>query len=574
MNFRVTTLFLRLTILFFAGILLGLETNCIAQSATQSVQDTPAELTPLNDSVVSVQEIEDLAAQVSASPTLDDPQKADLKQRLERAKQALANAQSSAAKTAELKKQSTDVAQRVSETKSKLEQTQPGLPQAIGNLSPDQLASQIADLEIQLTAATSRGQELTVEPTRRQTRLSEIPNQLAKANEELESIREQQTHVAAPNESANESKARKYWLAAREAELLQSIELLNQERTSYASTAELLPLQQQLADKTVSQLRSRIDELKKIQTERKREQATDTVRSMKQLADRIPQALKELANSNVELAEFQRTLITESTQATANVTEIETAKDQVTTELATSTRRVEAVGLTDALGAMFRERRDEFQELATRFQPNLAVREKIETYQSKSFRLEDEIKTLERTLAEPDAPQVNWESDSIDWESLSEPDAKWVLLKKRRKLLGDTLQSQNTLLQSVIDSDTRRRELSSTIEKYNSFVNRRLFWTRSAPFVSVDELKQFPASVAWVAAPSNWASSVNAMGRSFKVGPLRSALVCLIAIGLIVWRSRTRRYIIEQGKLATRFDSTFRPTCMTLLASACVVALP
>ena len=563
MNFSVTILFLRLIILFFFSCLLGLETDCIAQSSTQFVQESPA----LSGTVVSVQAIDNLIAEIAANSSLEDTQKADLKQRLDRAKQAHANAEALAAKSAELKKQSTNVAQRIAETKSKLEQAESKSPEALGELSSGQLTSQISDLEIQLTPAAKRAQELDVELTRRQTRLNEIPEDLASANKELESTLKQQSQVDAPNESASETKARKLWLAARENELRQTVNLLNQERTTYASTTELLPLQQQLADKTVSQLRASFDRLKKAQTERKREQAAETVKATQSLVNRVPDSLKDLAQSNVDLAESQRKLISDAALATSNVTEIETAKDSVTKELATSTQRVDAIGLTDALGTMFRKRRDDFQELAHKFQPDLSVREKIESYQTESFRWEDEIDENDQMLSELDSPDINWESEEINLKALSETDAKWVLLKKRGKLLNETLQAQNSLMQSVINSDTRRRELSTAIEKYQSFVNRRLFWTRSAPLVSVSEFEHFPSAVAWVVAPDNWGISLRAIGRSFRISPLRSLLVSIIALGLIVWRSRTRRFIIEQGKLADRADSTFRPTWLTLLAS-------
>ncbi|WP_419188969.1 mechanosensitive ion channel domain-containing protein [Stieleria marina] len=539
----------------------------------QSELNKPGQTTAAEVTEVSAESIAEIADQIDLDTELNDELKASLKQRLERTKQSLLSVEKSKKETASFAEMTKGVGDEIKSLTQKIEREKASPIASIDALTADQLATQIPDAELQLAKATSENQQLSTEPTRRQTRLSEIPAQLIEATEELASTQKQLAEGKAGNETAVETKARTLWLTARAQELKQVLERLGQERAAYAATSELLPLRQQLANQSVTLLRKKVDAMKERRTKLQREQAADTVRHTQDLVDLIPDALKSLAADNVELAKRQRKLISESAKATNNVSEIENAKEEVENELATSISRVETVGLTDALGAIFRERRDTFSNLGNQYQPDLSIGDKIAEYQTESFRLEDAIRKVDLELQELEAPAIEWKSNSVDWKSLSPPEARWVLLKKHRALMSDTLEELNSMILSIGTGDTRRRELANAIENYNDFVNRRLFWTRSAPVVSIDELRQLPAAVSWSANPAKWLSAAGAIGRSFRLRPAQSALVVLLGLALIVWRSRMRRFIAEQGVLAKHSHSTFHPTYRTLLASIVAAAV-
>jgi potassium efflux system protein len=537
-------------------------------------QSVPGQIDPngLDQVPVSVEQIDDATVEIESDASLTADQKDLLNQRLQRGKQALLNAAKLPEQADSFAKMNVDVPSQIKELKSQIGQAESQPIVSYADLSVDELTAQVAEFGDLLSKATSQAQQLSVEPARRQTRLNEIAKQLIETDQEIETIQAQLKRAAAPNESVLEAKVRTMWLAARAKELVLTKELLTKERNAYLRTSELLPVQQQAATQAVSSYRATLATLNEQLVQRKRSVAADTIRKAENLVKQVPKPLTELAIENVQLAKKQSRLIADVGQVAANLSEIETAKDEVAKESATSKSRVSAVGLTDALGVMFRERRETFEKLAVRFQPNLSVRQKIAGHQIESFQIEDAIRRVDLELEQFDAPKIDWESDEIDWQSLSTSDAEWTLLKKHRKLLAETLEAQKSLLQSVLDGDTSRRDLAKEIRDYNAFVNQRLFWTRSAPLLSVDELKQFPSALSWLVQPINWSASLRAIGRSFSNLPLQSLLVTMLGISILVGRSRLRRFTIVQGGLANRYSSTFAPTLRALLASIVAAA--
>lgn len=552
----------RLRLFISTAILFAVAVPCSPASLAQSATTLSQE----DSTGVSVQQIESELERIGASQELDDAQKAALKEMLGKAKGALNTAKTEGEAAQQFEQAAATAADQ---TKSLGEQAEEKTdePTIAQDASVESLSQRLAAVKADLLVATTKATEAAKEPARRRARLTEMPVLLDAAERELADAQSQLAKPAPANESPIESSARELLAKARIEGLKATVARLTQEESAYIATSELLPLEQALLDRQVERLGQEARLLQEAIATKQSEKARETTAALQRTTSEVPQRLRQLAKMNLELAQMQSRLLSESSEAQATREAVEAAVEEVKSELKTSESRVEAVGLTDALGLMFRERRQDFEALRYQYRPKDGLKEQIQKYQIDSFRLEDELDYIKQDLSDVQAPEVDWESEEIDWTKLTAADARWVILRKRQKLIDETLETQNDVLQTVLINDTHRRQLTLEIERFNVFVDTHLFWTRSAPAFSLAELNSAPATLGWMTNPVNW----NGLGRQMLGAagfrPLQSLALVLLVLAMLYARPRFRRTIAAEGKEAHRFSAQYRSTFHALAAT-------
>ena len=517
---------------------------------------------------ITIENVEAEMAAIDGDSGLDEDQKSQSKEILQRAKRSLENVQADKKQAKQFESSIASVSADAKELAKQIENQTADELKIDREASLEVLTQQLASAKADLQSVSANAAELVGEPTRRRARLAEIPGLVADAKRSLTDVEKQLDQPAPANESAAESATRRLFIKSQAAELQAASDRLAQEQAFYLATAELVPLQQKLASAKVQRLNQEIKLLQDTVVEMQSEKARQTTEALTKTTDEVPQSLRELAQSNLALAKTQAKLISESTEAQQSLSDVQLAVEKVTEELKTSESRMDAVGLTDALGFMFRQRRQEFQELRYEFRPRDALKAQIQQYQFDSFRLEDELRTIKRDLNAVTPPAIDWQSEKIDWKALSESDAKWVLQKKREKLIEETTQTQNEALQTKLSIDTQKRQLQQEIIRFNSFVDRHLFWTRSARALSLEELKVAPKTLQWITSLDNWRAISLQMLRTATSRPLSSLALAFLLAAIWYVRPSFRRTIESEGKSANRFSATFRSTLNSLAATA------
>ncbi|QDV88175.1 mechanosensitive ion channel domain-containing protein [Planctomycetes bacterium TBK1r] len=549
-------------------LVLVLSWACNGQDATPTTPVSPvvASNGPTADSIDA-----DLAA-LELKTDLDDATKARLAAMLQQAKKTLQQGQSQQELAKQYAQMIGGVATRRAEIQAKLDALASSEPKIDPNLSLADATQNLATLKAELAAASKQVTDLTAESVRRRTRLTEIPSQLTDAERERTEVSKQQSQPAPVNESAIESQTRKTLLATRAEELSTRIESLQNEQAAYTATVDLLPLERKLAEANVAQLRRQTEMLQAAVLEMQKDQVQATAANLEQTVNAVPKSLKSLAEENVELADIQKQLIEQAAQTQQNLVAVQAAIDEVKADQKSSQERIDAVGLTDALGVILRQQREEAKTLRNKFRPRDDLNKKVEEYQLSSFRLEDELTDINQWLDQREAPSVDWDTTEIAWSELSSAEAEWVLVRKRRQLIEETLQSQNAVLQSMLTSDTQRHELILLIDQFTNTIDVHLFWTKDAPTISLEELTVAPELLQWVSSPASWAKAVEQMVLTVTLKPLPSLALVVLAFAVLFGRAWARRRIKYEGDEATKINVGFEST-LRALAATFIVAM-
>ena len=555
---------LRLRLCISTAILVAVASLYSPVSLAQSPKST---LLQSDSTGVSVEQIESELERIGFSQDLDDTQKASLKEILGRAKEALGAAKLEREAAKQFEKAAASVADQTKAIAKQVENKSTDEPEIAEDATVESLSQRLAVVKADLQVATTKLTEAADEPGRRRVRLTEIPELLGAAERDIADVQSQLAQSAPANESPIESASREALVKARIEALKAKIVRLNQEQLAYLATSELLPLEQKLLERQVERLGKEAKLLQETIATKQTAKAMKTAAALQRTTSLVPESLRELAEKNLELAEAQTRLLSESTEAQGTQTAVVAAVEEVKNELKTSESRVKAVGLTDALGLMLRERRQDFDELRYKYRPKDRLKQQIQKYQIDSFRLEDEIDDIQEELSGAEAPTIGWEAEDIEWAKLSESDARWVILQKRQKLIDETLETQNEVLQTLLTNDTHRRQLVLEIDQFNDFVDTHLFWTRSAPTISLDELKSAPATVQWVIQPENWLAVGQQMLAAAGFRPLQCLALISLMLSVFYAQPRFRRTIAAEGKEAHRFSADYRSTLHALAAT-------
>ena len=522
---------------------------------------------------ITVETIDRDLAALESNTTLSNAQKANVADLLQRARQTLQRANDRRDASHRFQQMVATAPTDLQKAKEQLEAARHEQPDVDAEATIEALSQRLVTTTSKLNEAAARVTELAAEPTRRRTRLAEIPTLLADTERELDQLRKQQSQDAPANESPSEAQARDTLWKAKFDELQLKMESLQQEQSAYAATTELLPLQKTVAETTVNILRREVELLQQSIEAKQKQRVQDTTTTLRQTASVVPAQLRDLADKNIELAQIQQQLLSKSSKTTQTLADVQTALTEVQSELKSSERRVDAVGLTNALGTIFRQRRADFEALRSKFRPRADLQKQIGQYQMDAFQLEDERDRIDKQLADQQPVAIDWKSTNIPWDRLSAANMEWVLLRKRRQLIDDTLQAQNAVLQTMLTSDTQRRELMQAIDRYNSFVDRHLFWTRSSEAFSLNELSALPAATSWLFGWDQWIGVASQMVTTTTAKPIQSILLVALAIAMIFARPRFRGVIAREGEAATRIHATYHSTIISLLATLASAAV-
>ncbi|MEM6472932.1 MAG: mechanosensitive ion channel domain-containing protein, partial [Planctomycetota bacterium] len=510
---------------------------------------------------------------IDADTKLDDEQRAALREKLDQAATALEQAKSLRAKAKDFDELVASAPERQVEIDNQLESIKDKAAEVDLSKSASQLNAELASVSSDLNEENGRVEFFTAEPARRRSKIAEIPESLAQIDDELSKLKSQLGEVLDPQESNLSTEIERLYSRARFEELTASAASLRSEQAAYTTTGDLLAAERRLAESKSRRLIAYKKLLQEAIAEKQREEAEETANDLRRTLDDVPESLREFATKNIELAESQQALINEEAVTKQETEDIKQARLDVEASLATSKDRVDEVGLTEALGYMLRTKRAEAEKTAVEFRPRSDVRTKIRENQISTFTNEDELRSVKKQIADLEDPGVDWESKDVDWQSLSLDEAKWVLLRNRQQLLEETQQSRDAVLQSLLVSDTQRRELVKSINEFTTYVDQRLFWTRSASVVSISELRSLPAAFQWMVDPDNWSRVWSVMGTTVTSRTARILLVILAVIFLMYFRPRFRDAIVREGEAANKLNVTFRSTAIALLATiadACV----
>lgn len=601
----------RAALLLIAAALLPASTSAQSNPASQPAESQGApssqpasSSTPTSDAAVAPRRVEPSAAEISAErvreemariqadTTLSDTARAAALKLCEDAIAQLAAAEQNSAKAA-------GFAEMVASTPDQLDQVNHELSRPlvssipVGELespsSQPAMASILAKLEHELAAQRDRlaaaQQALAnwdIEITQRAERHIKIPEQRARAQEQLAALTQQLTAPAGPaeSESAELALARRLLLLAQKRAIESRLETLRQEQTCLNAQGELLSKRRDLAARDVIVAQESLDIWQSFVDEQRAAAAARAQRdaevAREEALRRDPQ-LAQLFDRNAELTRASAEVAERIKQLEAEGAAIEAISARIKAEQSDIQSSIAAVGATDLIATLLRESRSALPDLRVHRRRLAEVDDEFGRAALEQKRYADQ----RRALGVVTVAANNFLNSLVPAPS-----------EAQRQSLATTVQSELSKRQQILDDLATRYgayrgalarvrlneklliELSTALRAY---VDEHILWVRSNEPLKWQDTARMRDGLTWLFHPPRLQAMVRLLRADFVSQPLTvgfsiAALVALAACRPLLNR-RLRRISDDVGRMRTdRFTLTVRALLCTAAIAAPVPA--
>ncbi len=474
------------------AVFLVLVQNLVVPSlGIASLQDEPSSNA---NSPLTTAELENRLQNFKGVTDLDEASKSSIQQLFERARQQLDAASKFEAelkKFQELSGQSQVLLETVKQELAKT--TEHSTLYLDRELTEAQLQEMLRQSNVALDQARQRAIEMASEMSRRQSRMVELPESIAKAELRLIEIRSQLDAAAPAGENSLLTQARLTQLTAEKQNLELQLAASNAEKSAYASTADLPPLNDQLAQRKLKLIEADVAKIKEQLARLRESEIEKRIRQAVEDLANAPEPLKSLAETNVDLAQKLQQSALRIGEVTKVENQIENARIALSKRYETTKIRVEAIGLSDTLGIMLRQNKSEVAKLQLRYgiSPNLQV--EVSENRAESFKSEDKA----ANLADLNEVFDNFVRDQgglfDDRESLRGIGIE--LLEKQQQAWVRLSEVQNDSFNALFGLLTVQRKFAKLCTEYSSYINQHILWVRNAKVLGAFEQQKIIRSI-------------------------------------------------------------------------------
>jgi potassium efflux system protein len=524
------------------------------ESATGEAQTQPTTATQpaLPQPSLSASELQLQLKQVQNAADLTEDTKSKAVSLYTQAIQQLEIAEQWLAKAAEYEAER----QKAPETLSAI---QAELATPLGEPTPDVPADATrADLEQRLTQVQSdlEAEKKTLadwerERDRRTTRRKEIPDLLTAAKSRLQALAETPTGPGVEQPGVIRL-AQQALSQARRLAIEREIEAYNGELLSYDARRDLLQARLDRASRRVAYLDKLAGAWQKLIQERAQKESELALREAREQLKRAHPAIRPLAEERERLALRAKEVQAESKQVDERVAETEALLAKTNQDFDKITRRVNATGLTNAIGQLLRKHRGSLPSLRP-FERNLRQRkDRISAAQLAMMELEDrrsELMNVDAIVADIMASVDA--GTSAEQRTMIRQAAEETVVALRADT-DSLLKDYDRLFDKLVDLDSKERDLVETIERFEEYIDEKVLWIKSGTLPNVADIRHGQEALAWLLEPASWGDVIKSIGGTFRANA-GSAVAGLVVL-IVIWLASPRllRLVREAGKAATR----------------------
>ncbi|RMG38578.1 MAG: hypothetical protein D6725_06915 [Planctomycetota bacterium] len=543
-------------------------------NAATAPSDVKAPPGPLDESPITLEQIQQQAKLAAEAPDLDAGVKQKIAELYQKATENLQRAAQARADAERQRKLAQTAPQRAADLQRQIEsiRQEQNLPQIPKDVAA--VEQELNKWQLQLEQLKKRLQELQLQPAERARRRKELRELLLKAPEELAEIRKQLEQTPA-NAPAPFALAKKTELQTRLQKLAAETDAWNAELAMYDAeeAADIPRLMRDLVSLQISQTEKIVHRLDEALQRKRQQLAQENLRRARRDVLRARPEVKRIAEQNQRLAEQIQQLNSDLEQAKALLRQQKDLLESIRHRHSDAQRRIETIGLTPAIGTLLRKYRSMLPSLSD-VRKRIAERQDlINELQFKLFELDAQrealadIQPMVDRILQQAAPNLAGELDRILLKEATEE-----LLQKQRDFLDEALRTTNDYFDTLVELDTVERRLIDTVLAFRSYIDEQILWIRSNKPLSFTATREAFAPLRPLVDPSFWERVIGAVVRDIR----RHApeyLAGLLALLLLVWmRPRLRSELLAQAKVAARGScDSLKPTvvaaaCTTLLA--------
>ena len=451
--------------------------------------------------------------------------------------------------------------------------TEPDHPAAASVAELDQL--RLADEE-RLTEARGNLEAWENKAKLRTERKPQMPALIETTRKQQEDAAKALSIAAPDGENPVISLSRRTEQEALSLLLKSQLEQYRIEQLRYEALNEMFPLQRDVLTRNRNLLEKRVEQWKTILADARREESTRQAREAREKLRNAHPTLRDLAEHNSsltqrrkELQEFMGARVTELSAVNATLVGVEQKFRSVT-------EKEQRAGLTTAIGLLLRSQRNHLPSASSYRRRLQQTEQDIVRLQTEQMQLEDERNDLGDIEAHIESTLGELDSEDASSEELRQ--MAHELLTDRRKYLDDLLADYDAGLQTLGETDVTCRRLETMIGDYESYIDERVLWIRSASAVDL----AFPQRT-WLATQSfsmhrQWPALLQFMSHDAQHYWILYVLVVAGFSTIIALERRTRRIISRLGitaqkHLVSGIPQTLLATGLTIITASAWPAL-
>jgi potassium efflux system protein len=468
------------------------------------------------------------------------------------------------------------------EQNSQLEKLNPVAPKSsdeiltdISKIPLEELEQKLQSEQANLAAITARNSDLEQTLENERSSAPTITKRIVEANQLLEQ-RVEDKKLPPANKNSDLNQAEK-WLIDTHIKMLRSeLKMLDLKLLSQPSRLKLLKLKLERSNYQTRKIKDKLEELKqKVDLKRSFEiKKTEELTRNEQLEVLGKHPLVQTyAKQNSKLSET-------ITQRTKELIELETNDDivfrktqKISDNHDNTRKKLEIAGLNQVLGQVIWEQKKKLPD-SREYLKNLEKREKLVAslglehlqYQEELSNIKNSKDYLSDLLT-----NIKLEQHPDLQEDLSK------LIKTRRELLEKIISVDEKYLKAISDLDFAEKKLVEVANAYSDFLDKHLFWLRSATMLNWTNVTNMPEQIRYILDPGLWFNFVQeffSVSRSF----YQSIPGLILIIFLILKRARLKELLIDVGHKTRKISTdkllhTWQAIFYTILLALPIPAL-
>jgi potassium efflux system protein len=404
--------------------------------------------------------------------------------------------------------------------------------------------------ELRTRVATTRAEldEVAAEQQRRALRRTEIPVRRSEIKRQLSGLRVESGPTVMADTRSEPQRARFVRTAAEERALALEAAALDAEVASYDARRELLALRRDVASREIAWLQSqlqalqtKVDERRKLEAENAAAAATGTEEAT---ADAHP-LLRAAAARNAELASARTGpdgIVNRLERARAFAERIEARSEKVARDFAAVQERARLVGFTPTVGALLRKQKLELPDKSFHRGKIRNRQDEIGSVQLALLELENE----RAGLADPaGAARQAVEKEAADLS----PNEKQrltaeltTLLEMQRGYLNSLLEDYDTYFLTLVELDSKQRELLAATSEFGDYIETHVLWIRSTTPLGARSFSGAWAAATWLMSPIQGGRLLDEVRAIVVRSPIVLVVTFLVVGGVFALRRRVADY--------------------------------
>jgi len=389
------------------------------------------------------------------------------------------------------------------------------------------------------------------ERDRRTARRKEVPELLTAAKTRLQALAE--TPPSPEVETLAVVRLAQQALSqARRLAVEREIEAYNNELLSYDARRDLLQARLDRSARRVSHLDKLLVAWQKLVQERARQESEAALREAREQLKHAHPAIRPLAKEREQLALRAKELQAESKQVDAQVVETDTLLAQLSQDFDKIKRRVNATGLTNAIGQLLRKHRGNLPSLR-QYERNLRQRkDRISTAQLAMMELEDRRSELVNVDVIVAGIMTSIDAGTSDEQRTMIRQAAEEAIVTLRADTDGLLKDYDRVFDKLVDLDSKERDLVKTIKRFEDYVDEKILWIKSGGLPNRADVQHGHEALAWLLDPTGWGTVFKSVGGTLRANPSPTVAGLVLLIVLWVASPWLVRLVREAGETVTK----------------------